>query len=84
MFCRSCSAEKVTGGGVAEVCPIADEDVPKIKIRQVHTSEDLAEKGTPTLQRVIPEFGLNYFQSDHNADSALRLTPSPARLSSHG
>jgi lysophospholipase L1-like esterase len=50
MFCRSWSAEKVTGGGGAEVCAIAEDEVPKITIRQVLTSEDLGEKGTRALQ----------------------------------
>jgi hypothetical protein len=51
MFCRSWSADRVTGGGVAELCAIADDDVPKITIRQVYTSEDLGDKGTRTLRR---------------------------------
>ena len=50
MFCRSWSAVKVTGGGAAEVCAIADDGVPKIIIRQVYKSKDLGEKGTRTLQ----------------------------------
>src|SRR5580704_894520 len=50
MFCRSWSAVKVTGGGGVEVCAIADEGAPKIIIRQMYASEDLAEKGTRTLQ----------------------------------
>jgi lysophospholipase L1-like esterase len=50
MFCRSWSAEKVTGGGAAEVCAIADDEVPKITAKQMYTSEDLGEKGTRTLQ----------------------------------
>jgi hypothetical protein len=50
MFCRSWSVEKVTGGGVAEVCAITYGGVPKIRSRQVYTSDDLGEKGTRTLQ----------------------------------
>jgi hypothetical protein len=50
MFCRSWSAEKLTGGDVvelcAEVCPIATDEAPKITIKQAHTTEDLGEKGT--------------------------------------
>jgi lysophospholipase L1-like esterase len=41
---------KITGGGGAEVCAIADDGAPKITIRQVYASEDLGEKGTRTLQ----------------------------------
>src|SRR5580698_9736935 len=50
MFCRSWSEEKVTGGGVAEVCAMAGDEILKIAIRQVYTSKDLGEKGTGTLQ----------------------------------
>src|SRR5580658_10035832 len=50
MFCRSWSEEKVTGGGVAEVCAMAGDEILKIAIRQVYTSKDLGEKGTRTLQ----------------------------------
>jgi lysophospholipase L1-like esterase len=50
MFCRSWSEEKVTGGGVAEVCAMADDEMLKIAIRQVYASKGLGEKGTRTLQ----------------------------------
>jgi len=59
MFCRSCSAEKVTGGGVAgvclEVCPIAPDDAHKIIIKQLHTTEDFGQKGIRTLQGDMPK-----------------------------
>jgi len=53
MFCRSWSVEKETGSGDAEVCAIADGEVPKIRSSKVYTIEDLGEKGTRTLQSDI-------------------------------